>query len=83
MVSEQGALFLDRKYTAEADKAFKIATEIAPSSPEVVFRYVSFLVDQNRTQDAIPVLEKALQGNLENQQFRDVLQELQKKATKQ
>ena len=80
MVSEQAALFLDRKYTAEAEQGFKIATEIWPSSPEAVFRYVNLLVDQNRTQDAIPVVEKALQDNSDNQQFRDVLQELQKKA---
>ena len=41
LVSSQAGLLLDRNYTGEAEQAFRIANEICPASPEVVFRYVN------------------------------------------
>jgi len=80
MAVEQAAFLLDRKYTGEAEQAFKIATEIWPSSPEAVSRYVDLLTKQNRFEEAIPVIENGLKLNPDNQQFRDLLQEVQKRA---
>jgi len=76
LVSAQAELFLDRKYAAEAEQAFRIATEICPSSPEAVFRYVNLLTGQNRMADAVSVAESAVKAAPENQQFRDLLEQL-------
>jgi len=76
LVAEQAELFLDRKYPAEAEQAFRIATEICPSSPEAVFRYVNLLTGQNRMADAVSVAESAVKAAPENQQFRDLLEQL-------
>jgi tetratricopeptide (TPR) repeat protein len=76
LVSEQAELFLDRKYPAEAEQAFRIANEICPSSPEAVFRYVNLLTGQNRFQEAVQVGENAVKAAPENLQFRDLLDRL-------
>jgi predicted Zn-dependent protease len=78
LVSEQAALLLNRNYSAPAEEAFKIANEICPSSPEAVFRYVQMLMGQNRIQDAVQVGENAVKAAPENQQFRDLLEQLRK-----
>ncbi len=78
LVSEQAALLLNRNYNAQAEEAFRIANEICPSSPEVVFRYVAMLMGQNRVQDAVQVGENAVKAAPENQQFRDLLEQLKK-----
>jgi tetratricopeptide (TPR) repeat protein len=80
MAVEQAAFLQDRKYTTEAEQAFKIATEIWPASPEAVFRYVELLTKQNRFADAIPVIENGLRLSPDNQQFAGLLDEVQKKA---
>ncbi len=82
LVSEQAALLLNRNYTAEAEQAFRIANEICPSSPEAVFRYVNLLMGQNRFQDAVQVGESAVKAAPENQQFRDLLEQLKKAKKK-
>ena len=51
--------------------------QLRPSLPEAVFGYVNLLVQQNRFEDAIPVVENALNASPENQQFRDLLQHVQ------
>ena len=79
MASEQAALMLDRKYVAEAEQTFRMANEIFPASPEIVFRYVSFLAGQNRLDEAIPVVRNAANLAPDNKQFRDLLEQLQKK----
>jgi beta-lactamase regulating signal transducer with metallopeptidase domain len=43
----------------EADFAFKQAFAICPSSPETVYRYVNFLLDQKRKSDALLIAQTA------------------------
>ena len=76
MVCAQAGLFLDRKFTAEAEQALQIANEICPSSPEAVFRYVNLLLGQGRWEDAVPLVQSALKAAPENQQFGDLLARL-------
>jgi hypothetical protein len=60
----------------EADFALRQAFAICPASPEVVFRYVQFLVDQRRSVDALAVAEialKAHEGKPDVQTFRALL----------
>ena len=42
-----------------ADFAFRQAIALCPYSPEAVFRYVTFLVDQNRKASALAIVESA------------------------
>jgi hypothetical protein len=77
MAAEQAGLLLARNFTAEAEQAFHLATEIAPGSPEAVFRYVNLLVGQGRVADAMPVIEAAVRTDVNNQQqFRALRDEL-------
>ena len=78
LASSQAGLLLDRDYTAEAEQAFRFAQEIAPMSPEAIFRYVNLLIAQNRVQDAIPIAENALKIEPENKQFGNLMKELQR-----
>jgi len=78
MASNQAALLLDRKYVAEAEQTFRMAAELLPANPAVVFRYVSFLTGQKRFDDAIPVVQNAAHLAPDNQQFRDLLAQLQR-----
>lgn len=48
-----------RRMDAAADFAFRQAWALCPYSPEVVFRYVQFLVEQKRVSDALVVAETA------------------------
>jgi hypothetical protein len=45
----------------EADFAFRQAWALCPYSPEAVFRYINFLLAQNRAADALLVAETAAQ----------------------
>jgi hypothetical protein len=78
LASSQAGLLLERGYTAEAEQSFRYANEIAPASPEAVFRYVNLLVGQNRVQDALPIAENAARIEPANKQFRNLVRELQK-----
>jgi len=78
MAAEQAALLLDREYVAEAEQTFRMANEILPANPAIVFRYVSFLAGQNRLDDAIPLVRNAANLAPDNKQFRDLLENLQK-----
>jgi tetratricopeptide (TPR) repeat protein len=78
LVSSQAGLLRERGYVAEAEQAFRIANEIAPTSPEAVFRYVSLLVEQGRYQDAMPIAQTAVNIEPENQQFRNLMEELKR-----
>jgi predicted Zn-dependent protease len=73
MVSAQASLLLEHNYSAEAEQAFRIANEIYPASPEVVFRYVQLLMDQNRRSDALPIIENALRADPNRQELKDLL----------
>ena len=77
MAAEQAALLLHHGYVAEADEAFRIATQIAPASPEAVYRYMNILVGQKRFDEAIRITEAAISAAGENQQqFRNLAAEL-------
>ena len=64
----------------EADYAFRQAFALCPTSPEVVFRYVNFLVLQGRIDDAILLAGTAQQLVPDNEQFHSLLSQLQTMA---
>lgn len=78
LASNHADLLLNRGYAAEAEQLLRLAAQIAPSSPEAVFMYANLLVGQNRAADAIPIAESALRVDPGNQQFRNLLTELQR-----
>jgi len=83
MATSQAHLFADRSFNREAEQAYRVATEICPSSTEAVFGYVSLLIGQARFEDAIPIAENAVKASAETRekrQFRDLLEQLQRKA---
>jgi hypothetical protein len=66
----------------EADFAFRQAWALCPYSPEAVFRYVNFLLAQDRGADALLVAETAaqmpsMQGK-DGEQLRNLIGQLQK-----
>ncbi len=81
LVSAQAGLLADRKFTAEAEQEFRIAAQICPESPEVVFRYTSLLMGQNRAAEALPIVENALRADPNNQQFQGLRDQLKSYAT--
>jgi hypothetical protein len=80
MASAQANLLRDHNFTAEAEQAYKTATEICPISPEAVFCYVNLLVSHNQLDQAMPVVESAVAGAPDNQEFRDLLQQLKQRT---
>jgi hypothetical protein len=61
---------------AETDYAFRQAFALCPTSPEAVFRYVSFLQSQNRLNDEILIARTARKMNPDNEQLNDLLSHL-------
>jgi hypothetical protein len=57
----------------EADFAFRQGLVLCPRSPEVVYRYVSFLLNQKRNADAILVAELALRFDPQNRQIQGLV----------
>lgn len=78
LISSQAGLLLDQGYAAEAEQAFILANQMAPTSPEAVFRYVNLLVDQGRVGEAIPIAQNASTLVPDSKQFSDLVQNLQK-----
>jgi len=78
LVSSQAGVLQQQNFTAQAEQAFQIAIELCPTSPEAVFRYTNLLMSQNRSADAVPIAEAATKAAPNNQQFQDLLQQLQK-----
>jgi tetratricopeptide (TPR) repeat protein len=76
LVLAQANLFLDRNYTGQAEEAFRLATELAPASPEAVFSFTALLTKQKRFAEARQLLESALRLTPGNQQFQNLLQTL-------
>jgi hypothetical protein len=74
----QAHLLADHSYTADAEQAYEIALQLCPASPEAVFGYVNMLLTQNRAADAMPVVQNAVQAAPDNQQLRDLLNNLTK-----
>jgi hypothetical protein len=66
----------------EADFAFRQAWALCLYSPEAVFRYVNFLLEQNRGADALLVAETAAQmpsmKGSDGEQLRNLVRQLQK-----
>jgi hypothetical protein len=94
LASNHGALLLDKNFTAEAEQTFRFAVDLAPSSLEAVTSYANLLADQQRVEDAIPIVERAIQSHAaipagpsednarrerESKQFQDLLKQLQAK----
>ena len=78
MAASQAGLLLGRGYGAEAETAFRAATDICPTSPEAVYRCVKLLVQQKRYDDAIPIAENAVRSAPENNEFRTLETELRR-----
>jgi beta-lactamase regulating signal transducer with metallopeptidase domain len=57
----------------EADFAFKQAFALCPYSPEAVFRYTEFLVNQKRQPDALLIAEAASRLDPSDNQFKDLV----------
>jgi hypothetical protein len=62
----------------QADLAFRQAFALCPYSPEAVFRYVNFLLELHRTEDARLVAQTAVQVQPSKMLFKDLLQRVQK-----
>ncbi len=69
----------------EADFAFRQALALCPDSTETVFRYVAFLMDQERGTDALLVAETAAQmASMQGQEaIRNLVEHLQSQKAKQ
>jgi hypothetical protein len=70
------------RMTRSADFAFRQAWALCPYSPEAVFRYVNFLLKQERFSDALVVAETAaqmpsMQGQ-DGEQIRNLVEQLKK-----
>jgi tetratricopeptide (TPR) repeat protein len=73
MIVAQARLFLERNFNNAADQAFRLACELSPANPEVVFNYVNFLTSQNRWEEARQATQRATQLQPANVQFQDLL----------
>ena len=66
----------------ETDFAFRQAWALCPYSPEAVFRYINFLLAQNRISDALVVAETAAQmpanQGKDGEQIRNLVEQLKK-----
>ena len=62
----------------EADFAFKQAVAFCPTSPEAVFRYVQFLVDARRMNDALAIAEMAQTLDPKNTSFEALINNLKR-----
>ena len=58
-VKHAGSADEKERMTDAADFAFRQAVALCPYSPESVFRYTAFLVDENRVSDALAIAETA------------------------
>lgn len=70
------AAFDRERMIKEADFAFKQAFALCPYSPEAVFRYSDFLVNQKRQPDALLIAQTASRLNPSNNQLKDLIRNL-------
>lgn len=77
LIASQAGLLIERGYTAEAEQTLLLANQMAPTSPEAVYRYLNLLLDQGRLQEAIPIAENAMRLDGENKQFQELVRDLQ------
>jgi hypothetical protein len=71
-----------QRMTRAADLAFRQAWALCPYSPEAVYRYVNFLVEQKRTADALTLAEATVQmpamSGTDGGQLRSLVEQLKK-----
>ena len=67
----------------EADFAFRQAFALCPYSPEAIFRYVLFLLQSNRLDDAQLIAETGLKADPQNNQVQGLLENLKSIKAKQ
>ena len=78
MASSQAGLLEQHSQPAAAEQAYQAANAICPSSPEAVFRYVNFLMTQNRPADALQVVQNAVSSAPGNEQFQSLIENLKR-----
>lgn len=76
----QADLLRDKHFPAEAESLFQVAQQLAPGNVEVVSRYVDYLREQSRWQDAQKVVESLLLDSPNLDQFQQLLVELKAKT---
>lgn len=81
MMVAQANLLLNHDFSSEAEQTFRLAEELVPGNPEVVFTYVQLLIKQNRFTDALRVTADALVASPDDQQFQALNRQLQLKAS--
>ena len=59
------------------DFAFRQAFALCPYSPEVVFRYINFLLQYERVNDAILVVQAAEHCDPANEQLKNLAKQLE------
>jgi hypothetical protein len=64
------------RLSGEADYAFRQAYALCPTSPEVLFRYVDFLMSQRRLDDAILIVRTTLRLTPADDHFYDQYENL-------
>ncbi len=65
-----------RRLSAEADYAFRQAYCLCPTSPEAMYRYINFLMAQNRIEDAILIVRTTLRLTPADGHFYDQYENL-------
>ena len=66
-----------QRMSREADFGFRQAWALCPDSPEVIFRYVQFLMSVNRLDDAMIVAQTGLEVDPQNVQVLGLLRNLE------
>jgi hypothetical protein len=66
-----------RRMAAEADFAFREAFALCPYSPEAVFRYATFLSQNNRSADALVVATSAAAVDPKNSEIQNLVRRLE------
>ncbi len=71
-----------QRLVQQADLAFRQSVALCPHSPEAVFRYVNFLLQFNRVEDARLLAQTAVEFDPKYDMFKGLLQNLQKMQTR-
>jgi len=76
MAAAQAGLLNQAGFSESAMETYAIAARIHPGDPEVAFRYSDLLVQQNRAQDAIPIVRAAVEAHPEQAGLVQLLNQL-------
>jgi hypothetical protein len=66
-----------QRLVKEADFAFKQGIALCPTSPEIVYRYINFLMGQKHNSDALLVAQLASRLDPQNGQFQNLVRAVQ------